>query len=47
MTKEQAEKLVAHLGEDERMDLLMYLAELFGFTVHKDKRRASYYLSTK
>lgn len=47
MTKEDAEKLVKDLSDDERYDLIMYLAEHFGFQVYKEGEDITFFLSTK
>lgn len=46
MNKKQAEEIVKNLGEDERRDLLMYLAEVFDFTVRDKNGDATYFLAT-
>lgn len=47
MHKKQAEEVVKELDEDERQDLLMYLAESFNFKVLDEKDRdVTYFLAT-
>ena len=46
MTKQEAEKVVKDLNDDDRRDLLMYLAEVFDFRVLDDKEDVTYFLAT-
>ena len=46
MNKSEAERVVKDLDEDQRQDLLMYLAEIFESTVHKEGKDVTYYLAT-
>lgn len=47
MTRKEAEKVVEGLNEDERYDLIMHLAEQFGFRVqNEDGEDVTFFLST-
>ena len=46
MHKKTAEEVVKDLDEDQRMDLLMYLAEQFDLKVSNDKEEVTYFLAT-
>jgi len=47
MDKHQAQQVVGHLSEDERRDLLMYLAEEFNLRVQDvEGKDVTYFLAT-
>lgn len=46
MNKAEAEILISHLDEDERMDLLMYLAEETNMRVYSSDKDVTYFIST-
>lgn len=46
MDKVEAEKVVAELDVDTRHDLLMYLAEEFGYRVTHEGKDVTYFIAT-
>ena len=46
MTITEAQELLANVSDDDRMDLLMFLAEQFDFSVFRGGEDITYFLST-
>lgn len=46
MNKLEAEKLISHLDADQRVDLLMHLAEEFEYRVYSGNEEKTYFLPT-